>query len=265
MVTGITNPGVSQLLDSLGMGNNPLSNLFANSKAGRGFNPHSLGETDQVELSPEASILYQHTRAQFELNYQCVRCMSGPDGKMYEEVNFSFKGSYEFLRATTGVEPFTTADLQETSFIEKLQELYSPENTAERILNFALSQYSKFGEEDTEAARQEFADYIGKAIQEGFDSALAILGDIAENIRAGIDKTHELVFQGLADFIANGRPEATPQVEDEEAVNNAYAELWQASVQIQYSHLRISSYNSRGQIEASADTTDASEPFEAMA
>lgn len=92
--------------------------------------------------------------------------------------------------------------------MEKLQEYFSPEKTAERILDFALSFFPRseaFQEGgDTVDARQQFADMMGEAVQKGFDQAMTELGSISEETQEGIDKTHELVFSGLDDFVENG-------------------------------------------------------------
>ncbi len=91
---------------------------------------------------------------------------------------------------------------------QSLQDYFSPEATAGRILDFATAffpmsdAYKKGG--DTEEARQEFADMMGKAVQKGFDQALGSLGNIPDATREGIDKTHELVFKGFEDFVKNG-------------------------------------------------------------
>ncbi len=48
---------------------------------------------------------------------------------------------------------------------------------------------------------------MGKAIQKGFDQAMGSLGTVPDATQKGIDKTHELVFKGLDDFVKNGMKE----------------------------------------------------------
>jgi hypothetical protein len=156
-----------------------------------------------------------------------------------------------------GSSPIDASSMDSSSMIEKMKEIFSPENTADRILNFALSWYSP-EEADTEAARQDFADTIGAAVQKGFDEALSILGDLEDEIMSGIDKTHELVFNGLDNFVKNGISN-----EQEEAANsiNQYVEQWQASVSFSYSSYSSSTTYSRpnAQVESAAEETPAIE------
>lgn len=87
----------------------------------------------------------------------------------------------------------------------------SPEATADRIANFALKFFSNYAENnglaDDEAGRQQFADFIGGAIEQGIGEARDILqglqvlsGDVSNQI----DETAGLIQQRLDDFVANG-------------------------------------------------------------
>lgn len=82
---------------------------------------------------------------------------------------------------------------------------FSPENTANRIYNFATSFYETFlagtGKEDSEASRQEYKDIIGSAIDEGFGQALDILGDLPDEVSSQIQTTHDLIFEKLDKFV----------------------------------------------------------------
>lgn len=219
-----------------------------------------LSALDSLDLSPEANYAYTKAKAQFEINFQTIKSISGPEGSYYEEVNFSLKGSFEFLQAASGQSPINTDELDAESLIEKMQDLFSPEKTAQRILDFALAQYAPQGE-DNEEARQEFSDYIGAAIQKGFDDAQNILGKLEDSIQEGIDKTHELVFGGLEDFVTNG---LSADHEEKSQAIKEYAQQFSLSVQMEYSSVRAYSYNSSGELENSS-ATDASEPFEVSA
>lgn len=99
-------------------------------------------------------------------------------------------------------------NMKPEDFLKSMQDYFSPEKTAGRIVDFAtaffpLSDAFKKGG-DTEEARKEFADMMGKAIQKGFDQALGTLGSIPKSVKDGVDKTHELTFKGLDDFVKNG-------------------------------------------------------------
>lgn len=84
----------------------------------------------------------------------------------------------------------------------------SPEATATRIADFALGAYDKWrenhseGDEDT--AREEFASFIGGAIQQGIDEARGILGALnalSGDTSKNIDSTWSLIQQRLDDFV----------------------------------------------------------------
>lgn len=88
----------------------------------------------------------------------------------------------------------------------------SPEATANRILGFALNFFGKFAEnnglEDNEEGRRQFANFIGRAINQGISEARDILGALqalSPNVTANIDKTANFIQQGLDNFILNGR------------------------------------------------------------
>ncbi|MCX7935921.1 MAG: DUF5610 domain-containing protein, partial [Planctomycetota bacterium] len=120
----------------------------------------------------------------------------------------SWQAIYEFLALPSeSPEAEQIASASEDALASWL-EYFSPEKTAERILDFALSYFpqSKWAAKsgDTREARQEFADYIGPAIQKGFDEAKRILGVLPEKIEEQIASTHNLVFAGLKNFVANG-------------------------------------------------------------
>jgi hypothetical protein len=86
----------------------------------------------------------------------------------------------------------------------------SPEGTAGRIVALSTAFFSAFKEQNPElsedAAAQKFLDTIKGGIEQGFKEAREILaglnvlnGDVASNI----DKTFDLVQQGLAKFAAS--------------------------------------------------------------
>lgn len=90
--------------------------------------------------------------------------------------------------------------------IDRLAEQFTPEATAARIFDFAVSWYGQWldGSEDSEENRAAFAEYIGAAVEKGFREAQAILGVLPGNVQADIDRTHEIVFSAFQDFIENG-------------------------------------------------------------
>jgi hypothetical protein len=91
----------------------------------------------------------------------------------------------------------------------------TPEATADRIVKQSTAFYDQYRQqnklEDNAETRGKFIDLIKGGFEQGFKEAQDVLtslkvlqGDIA----TGIDKTHELVLKGYADFAAG--PAATP-------------------------------------------------------
>ncbi len=184
---------------------------------------------DQFGLSEDARNKVIWANSQFQVNYQILKSVNSANGYSTTEENFSLHASYRFLQMASGADEVSAnaaapvsesaageevgevapdEETAEDNLLTRLQEYFSPENTARRILDvatsfFSLSDAYKNGG-DTEAARQTFADFIGGAIEQGFSSAREILGDLPESVGAGIDKTHSLVFSGLEDFVRNG-------------------------------------------------------------
>jgi len=85
---------------------------------------------------------------------------------------------------------------------------FSPEATAERIVSFSTQLLGAYREQHPEMDEEEsltsFVDIIGGGIEQGFSEAKDILGSLQVlegDIAANIDKTYELVQQGLQSFI----------------------------------------------------------------
>jgi len=222
---------------------------------------------DEFGLSGDARDKVIWARSQFELNYQVLRSINSANGVETSQETFSFRSAYEFMQRASGEEaPAPVQDGAETPAAEEtgeedqltaLQEYFSPENTARRILDvatsfFSLSEVFK-AEGESEASRQKFADFIGGAISEGFRQAKAILGELPEDVKAGIDKTNSLVFAGLDDFVKNGiDPEKTAPggVFDKIA---AYRSESAAQLARSFKQKNTVAYNANGEIQTSAD------------
>jgi hypothetical protein len=92
----------------------------------------------------------------------------------------------------------------------------SPQATADRIVSFSTNFFPLYlkqhPEMDEQATLTKFVDVISGGINQGFSEAKEVLsglnvleGDIASNI----EKTYELVQQGLSDFIDKYKPAET--------------------------------------------------------
>ncbi|GEM_PF-2563643 len=251
--------GAESLLASLHTPAAPAHNAPNNAPdPGARGQPQAAPElADEAALTSGAATAVRVLRAQFEVNYQSLRAVAGEDGAQFESVQFSLRASYEFAQVSTGA-PAAQAP-EGDALLDRVLELFSPENTAQRILDFALARYAPEGE-DSESARAAFAEWIGEAIQKGFDEALGMLGDLPDEVQEQVDRTHELVFDGLDDFVATGRSQA-----DGDDAQSAVAGLqaWAFSVQLEYSSLRAT-YGPDGTLPESAPNEEAA-AFQALA
>ncbi|MCP4644902.1 MAG: hypothetical protein GY851_30960 [bacterium] len=90
----------------------------------------------------------------------------------------------------------------------------SPEATANRIADFAVGFFQAWRDQSDERlalpdeqARQQFADFIGGAINQGIGEARDILGALnalGDDVTAQIDSTGDLIQARLDDFVING-------------------------------------------------------------
>ena len=83
---------------------------------------------------------------------------------------------------------------------------FSPEATAGRIADFALSGFSFFdggsaAQENSVDSRQRFSDFIIPAIEQGFAEALEILGQLPTQVTDEIQQTRNLIDDRFAQFI----------------------------------------------------------------
>ncbi len=219
---GLNDPESLQGLSGLG----GLNELFGSALNGNSFSAMSFS-------------------AQFEINYQSVMAVAGENGMTMQSTSFSLSASFEFIGMSSGYgsdfNPFATDDTEEgqpTDMMSKLKDMFSPEKTAQRILDFALSffpnskQYTEGG--DTQDSRQSFADIMSAAVQKGFDQAMGILGKVPEETEKEIDETHSRVFDGFDDFVQNGYDWANSNYGSIQAYSSTF-EMSYSSTAIYYS------------------------------
>jgi len=153
--------------------------------------------------------------------FQMQQTLTGPDGEATRtlmvdavEVNIQIDGKFagrvlqdsmadKLNAAFAAVGMDTTVDSLQQSATD-----FSPQATAQRIVNFSTSFFGSFQQNHADEAGQSqasnFAAMIKGAIEEGFASAQDILvglGEIAPDIQAGIDETFELTMQGINSFV----------------------------------------------------------------
>ena len=153
--------------------------------------------------------------------FQMQQTLTGPDGEATRtimvdavEVNIHIDG--EFARrvlqnsmADQLNAAFAAAGM-DTAVDSLLQSVtnFSPQATAQRVVNFSTSFFGSFKQNHADEAGQsqasDFAAMIKGAIEEGFASAQDILfglGEISPDIQAGINETFELTMQGINSFL----------------------------------------------------------------
>lgn len=115
-----------------------------------------------------------------------------------------------YKSAVAGINDELKADLGENAIQNAMSQDNSPEATAQRIVQLSTGFFQAYKQqhpgEDEAASLKNFMQTIRKGFEQGYKEASDILqglnvlqGDIA----SGIQKTHDLVLQGFADFEAS--------------------------------------------------------------
>ena len=118
-------------------------------------------------------------------------------GVVFERAMEKLRGVVDEARAELGIAAGALLDT-------------SPEATANRIADFALGTFDAYRRNHEELgddeARQQFADFIGGAIQQGISEArdiLSALNSLSGEVDNDIDATFEFIQARLDDFVAN--------------------------------------------------------------
>lgn len=153
---------------------------------------------------------YQETTVNVKLDLNYIKAAAG--GATGKEIAAAIGGSEDFASLIENLQKAgqnqQAGSASNADFMTSLQDYFSPEKTAGRILDFSTAffgnsaAFKKYG--DTEEGREEFAKIMRDAIQKGFDQAMGVLGKVPKSVQDGIDKTHELTFKGIDDFVKNG-------------------------------------------------------------
>lgn len=228
---------------------------------------------NQWNLSSDAKLKIQYARFQFGLSYNIFQAMNTSQGQQASSSSFSLQESYNLLNkihmvsqtpATPEVASPEDSTVDDTAvashkisttqeLLKGLQDFFSPENVAQRILDVATSYFSVSetvqNHGNTEESRALFADLMEKSIDQGFTHTQYHLGDLPDDIQKGVDETHALINEGLAEFaksgIDKGRRNEGSIVEK---IAEYYLESAQWFDQIKKA-LTPSDYNSQGKLE----------------
>ncbi|MBI5361513.1 MAG: DUF5610 domain-containing protein [Planctomycetes bacterium] len=166
----------------------------------------NVKKSGQTESDGKSSPISQFNYALLEVNIQSYRSVTNAQGET-TTVQSSMKMRLESIYANLSSAKSEAAS-QKVPGLNELVDYFSPENTAARIVNFALS---RFQGEGVQEDRQKYADYIMPAIQKGFSEARAMLGafNLPQEVWDQIDETYGLVEKMMDDFIKIGKRPGT--------------------------------------------------------
>lgn len=224
------------------------------------FNEFKAGLVDAFTRLDSASS--GSISAQYELNYTAMQYVADAAGNFsYKETSVSIKLDLNYVKAAAGDgakgkslaellggaqdmsqlvdilggsgKSQKTSSTSPTDFMAGLKDYFSPEKTAGRIVDFCTAFFPasdafKAGG-DTEEARGKFAEMMRAAVQKGFDQAMGTLGKVPQKVRDDIDKTHELTFKGIDDFVTYG-------MDRNKQNEGVYSALEQLAFSFQYSY-----------------------------
>ncbi len=157
----------------------------------------------------------------FEMNYQSVRAIQGANGEQGIERTAFFAQALKIEYRATG-----TYAADPEGAIGKLREAFTPEKTARRILDFALSRYGAEEGSDTPESRAAYRDTILPAVERGYQEALGLLGALPEEIRSELEATIRRVRELFDAFIRDGKlPEEDAALSEGEASPAAETDL----------------------------------------
>ncbi|MCD8141406.1 MAG: DUF5610 domain-containing protein [Planctomycetaceae bacterium] len=285
-VTTITNPeeaskvsGLDNFLNDLPLFNEFKSSLVDAFKsldgatAGSISAQYELNYTSMQYIAAEnGNYEYKETTLSIKLDLNYVKAAAG--GSTGSEIASTIENAKDFeslmsslqeIASKPGTTPEQAAEqtkgipefkgLKPENFLTGMKDYFGPEATSGRIVDFAtmyfpLSQEYKDGG-DTEEARKAYSERMGKAIQKGFDQALGTLGAVPHNVMDGINKTHELTFKGLEDFVKNGM---NKQKQDAGVYESL--EKFAFSFEMKYSQtsVKYNTYDSRGHAQSAGKT-----------
>jgi hypothetical protein len=244
------------------------------------FDPLNGLNIEQWNLSFADQLKIQMARIQFGLSYQVMNALHTLQGQDVSAQNLFSSSSYDFLKTIAGqikvsiptasspassppsppntagsaTDGGTTTAQTAQDGLTKLRDYFSPENTAQRILEIAIGFFplreSAPKETDTEATRQAFSEFIGGAIDQGFRQARQHLWDLPGDIQNGLDQTHSLIMDGLSRFVQG---DIAPESTDVGAILAKIGRFHQEATQV-FRQIRMifspSDYNAQGGLDA---------------
>ncbi|MFC1587971.1 DUF5610 domain-containing protein [Planctomycetota bacterium] len=163
---------------------------------------------DGLQLNKAKPVQADQAKALFfEVNVNVTRTILNATSDQQDagRLNFNFQSVEAYYQSSRGA-TFEGPSLEERlNPLASLQEYFSPENTASRIFDFALSRYGygRFASPDSSENRADYRDYIFPAIEKGFQEALAAFGELPEEILDAVHNTIAKIQVSFENFVAS--------------------------------------------------------------
>lgn len=167
---------------------------------------YSSGDGDTVEISMQS---IEYGKSVTELN---SRGQEMDLGKVADHIRQTLENMRKhffenMFSDELGTEQVTESD--ETQAGIGIPEYWNAENTSQRIVDFALSFFESFKGE-----AQEFLSIINGAVDEGFEQAREMMGELSKEVGALINKTHTLITDKFSVWVSEqSSEEASPSEE----------------------------------------------------
>lgn len=144
-----------------------------------------------------------HESYSFSMNY--TKAMQVIEGESKQESLKSMSLDFSISVDFSGKLSASPLSQEEAAQQTESDDPFSPENTANRIVDFIKQAFSftkAFGENPLESDDDilSFRSAQEDAVKQGFGQARSLLGDVNDDIDGGINSTYDLVFKGLEDF-----------------------------------------------------------------
>lgn len=156
-----------------------------------------------------AQIHIQSIQEQHSVTPQKKPSISITNGSGGEDI---YERGLKILTASIQFHAETSIDTEELydklrsygSFEELRQNEYTPEKVSDRILGFIKGNFSIYQKQNPKLSEaeavQKYSEIMQKAVDTGYEKALAVLGEIPEDIASELQKSIDLVHEGLQEF-----------------------------------------------------------------
>ncbi|WP_298716106.1 DUF5610 domain-containing protein [uncultured Oceanisphaera sp.] len=181
----------------------PMSNTRVTGSGPRDAEPMKSGEKTGQQAQP-AEFAVARDELKARANQSLVKAMFEAGGQGDDKAMRIFYGEVlDKLNAELGTEQA----VRQEKVVAQKEDFWSPENTADRIVNSALGHFETFKTQNPDMAEQEqleqFLTKITEAIDKGYGEAVKVLDGLKVfdgGIRDNAEATQALIGERLAAF-----------------------------------------------------------------